>query len=152
MRSRANSRYQDPIISRHGRFGSLIDRLVADDEGGQLGNSTAEQGYVRSIRANLENILNSRVGTSAARPDYGLNDFNDGSALSSDMLRFVRDDIKRAITEFEPRLHHVTIEGGQPDSTIPQLQFRLICEVLTTDGQDKVAFTLAMEEGQIKVV
>ena len=147
----SHSNIQAEPISHQGRAGSLIDRLVAEDEGGLPQPSVREYGYVRSIQRNLENILNARAGTSAARPDYGLSDFNDGAVLSSDMLRFIREDIRHAIQEFEPRLGNVSIEGGQIGDGIPHLRFRLLCEVNTPDGHDKVAFTLALEDGQVKV-
>lgn len=88
-----------------GGSGSLFDRLDPDVRpmSRTLGRErTAER--IATIKHHLERLLNARQGGALSSPDYGLPDFNDAVAGTTDLLTRLATSVRTAIAQYEPRV------------------------------------------------
>ncbi len=86
-----------------------------------------------SIRAHLTRLLNSRCGSLAHLPDYGLPDVTEiyqGLPYSIDALI---DAIKNTIEKYEPRLHNVSIKPTHQNDKDCVLRLEIYATTNTND-------------------
>lgn len=137
----------DHIVGR-----SLFQRL---DSGETIGPETPQptvDDMARSVYQHLQELLNTRVGNAAAMNQYGLNDFNDMASVHTDFVKHIGFDIKRCITDYEPRLRDVRI-SHLPDTDRPLLlSFSVQAEMAVGDEYRKVSFDISLNgKGRLKV-
>lgn len=126
-------------------MGSLFDRLDVDAgpwRRERAGERTAER--IGAIKHHLERLLNARQGGASSSPDYGLPDFNDAVAGTTDLLARLAASIRMAITYYEPRVdvRHVRL---LPDPHAPmELHFRIDCTVSVEHKEQQVEIDLVM--------
>ena len=102
-----------------GRFGSgpPIDAVSRDEQ------------RVHSIVGNLQRLLNTRQGSVAHLPDYGLPDLSTIHRQAPDSFDLLRKAIRAAVMAYEPRLAHVRVEPQTVDPFKMRLQFVISGEV-----------------------
>jgi type VI secretion system protein len=118
--------------------GSLFDRLEPDllqRRSLQSHNELPER--IRSIKRNIELLLNTRQGCSQSSPDVGLPDFTDATAGSSELLIRTSSGIRDAIQSYEPRVVVRDVHFTPNPQAPLELNFRLDC-VLAVDSKDAV--------------
>lgn len=54
-----------------------------------------------SLKKNVSNLLNARIGESLSAPDLGLVDFNDASLSAHDLALQIRLTIRRCLEKYE---------------------------------------------------
>ncbi|WMD21236.1 type VI secretion system baseplate subunit TssE [Achromobacter seleniivolatilans] len=135
--------------------GSLFERLVPDALPRRTRSRqdlAAER--IHAIKRHLEHILNSRRGCSMSSPGLGLQDFNDASMGSADLLLLVSKNIRASITAYEPRVKVVAVHS-RPDSSQPlSLNFRLEClvPVLNTEEQVEIELVIHHQDRYTRVL
>ena len=96
------------------------------------------------IKRQLEILLNARKGASASTAGYGLTDFNDASVTTADMTLSIMDDIKDAITRYEPRVVVDTVTCDNDPDFPMELTFHIKGYLKAEDTQDKLDIDLVM--------
>lgn len=89
---------------------SFFERLSSDAETLSLLDGPEPEKVMQSIKRNVSNILNTRLGDSLSSPYLGLVDFNDASANTLDLSIQIKRSIKVCLEQFEPRLTGVSVE------------------------------------------
>ena len=85
---------------------------------------------IRSIKKNIELVLNSKQGCTLCAPDFGLRDFNDSTATTRSLSQTIIADIRFNIERYEPRVRISRIEYIPDPYDVLQLNFRITCVVL----------------------
>lgn len=130
---------------------SLLDRLAGKVEGPAGADLTQSLTQLRrSVRGDVENLLNTRWRCSQWPPDltelddslvnYGIPDFSGAAFGSADHRESLRQAIERAITTYEPRFARVRVvlvEGPRHDRT---LRFRIEGELRAYPHPEPVVF------------
>lgn len=125
--------------------GSLFERLETTSNTRRRTKrqaTVAEQTAV--IKRQLEILLNARKGASASTAGYGLTDFNDASVSTADMTLSIIDDIKDAITRYEPRVVVNTVTCDNDPDYPMELTFHIKGYLTAANTQDKLDIDLVM--------
>jgi type VI secretion system protein len=104
-----------------------------------------------AVRDHLQRMLNTRQGNSITVPDFGTPDFS-GFFRGYDSIQYFREEVKRTIQKFEPRLTNVQIavdpEGDEPF----RMRFNLHAVLQDEDQQGPVVFSTVVEcSGEVTV-
>jgi type VI secretion system protein len=96
----------------------LFDILVGQfGDGPALGAVASEDQRQASIVANLQRLFNTRQGSVAHLPEYGLPDLTTIYQEAPDSIDRLRNALREAIEHYEPRLRQVHVDGedtGEP--------------------------------------
>lgn len=144
MRPGGPNRQSKAVRANH----TLFERLRSDDLQIDLPGRDSLTARLESIRASLVRLLNSRGGLSAASAGYGLEDFNDATIGSSDMMRVVARDIERTITANEPRVQNVRVEFDRSQAGSLELFFRISATTVITRKSEQVVIDLVLSDGR----
>ena len=89
---------------------SLLERL--DNERLPTAYSTQFdwQALLQSVTRNIQDMLNVRVGSVQALPQFGMPDFNDVVNQFPDAAITIQNAIQRFIQDYEPRLESVIVQ------------------------------------------
>jgi len=130
--------------------GSLFDRLVLDDEDRELSVSHLQEpieGIVRSIKRNLDRVLNMHAGGAAANPELGIADMNHSTVNSREVSEHIVASIRSCILASEPRITQADISYiTDPDAPLT-LQFAITCHVKVSSIKEQIRIDLAMRDG-----
>lgn len=112
---------------------TLLERIARPEENVSTINLQPRK-VADSVLSHLDKIMNTREGSCAANPDYGLPDFNDLVHRFPDAIYELRRAIKRCIEKFEPRLTRVKVSYAPDDNNPIHLRFEITAN-LVIDGQ-----------------
>lgn len=126
---------------------SLYDKLYGNFTGGlPLHEVSAENQGILSVLDNLQRILNSRAGTLAHLPDYGLPDMTQILQGMPGTSHELKTTLAAVLLKYEPRIqdiHVVMLEQTQPG----ELRYAIEAEL---QGGELVRFgTEFMPEGKV---
>ena len=112
----------------------LFDVLRGRFRGGQaLHTVPAREQRLQSVVSNLSHLFNTRQGSLAHLPDYGLPDvtaaYRDNPRSVDDLRRTIRD----AVRKYEPRLRRIRLQHRDTDRDEMNLVFLMTAEL--EDGQ-----------------
>lgn len=130
---------------------TLLQRLM-DDDAPAPGRPFDASVAVQSIVEYLQILMNTREGSVAARPDFGLPDFNDMVASFPDAVPAIARAIKKQIDEFEPRLRNVVVRHV-PDPDRPlTLAYRIRAELSVSSNEAPITLeTIFGSDGAVRV-
>jgi len=101
-----------------------------------------------SIRDHLVILLNTRRGAIPHLPEYGLPDLSDIYKGYPDSLHDLGAEIKRTVTQFEPRLLQVKIELESNSLSYFEANYAIIGYLQDEDGgRQGVAFRTMISQG-----
>lgn len=100
---------------------------------------------VRSIKNNIELVLNSKQGCTLCAPDFGLKDFNDSTATTRSLSQTVIRDIRFNIDKYEPRVKISRIEYIHDPYDMLQLNFRITCIVLLKQKNELTELNIILD-------
>jgi len=128
--------------------GSLFDRLILDDEDVVI-HPTQEpiEGVIRSIKRNLDRVLNMHAGGAAANPALGLTDMNHSTVNSKEVSEHIVASIRNCILSSEPRILQADIACINDPDTPLTLQFAITCHVKAASLKEQIRIDLAMRDG-----
>lgn len=127
---------------------SLLERLRADDLAEPITGQDPLEARVSSIRRSLVTLLNSRAGFSEGTRSYGLEDLNDASVGSSDMLRIIARDIERAIAANEPRVENVRVWFDRSCNGGAELAFHVSASTRIDRASEQLTINLVLADGR----
>lgn len=130
---------------------TLLQRLISEDPpapGRPFDASIA----VESIIEYMQILMNTRQGSVAARPDFGLPDFNDMVSTFPAAVPAIARAIKHQIDVFEPRLRNVVVRHV-PDPDRPlTLTYRIRADLATSDSDTPITVeTVFGSDGSVRV-
>jgi len=108
---------------------SLLERLQVGSPVRSVTKGPDPADVLDSIKRNLSQILNARLGESQSAPDLGLIDFNDASLASVDLAIQIKRAIEACIYKFEPRVSYITIDVITDDNSATNLSFQLQAKI-----------------------
>ncbi|VEH67795.1 type VI secretion system lysozyme-like protein [Rodentibacter pneumotropicus] len=100
---------------------------------------------IRSIKKNIELILNSKEGCTLCAPDFGLKDFNDATATASSLSQAIISDIRSSLERYEPRIRVTRIEYTPDMYDVLQLNFRVTCIVLLKQKSELTELNIILD-------
>lgn len=104
---------------------------------------------LRSIRYNLQNILNTRSGSCYGSPELGLSDLNDETLASSDFRQEIGQGIHNCILRYEPRIAAAAVTAVAQDGCVPlELRFHIVAQVSFDDVADVLEFDILLDNRQ----
>lgn len=102
----------------------LIDVLLGRyADGVPVGEGPAAEHRVRSVVSHLGYLFNTRRGSRAHLPDYGLPDVGEVYRDMPNSVEPLRLAIKEAVERYEPRLKRVRVECRETDPHSMRLVF-----------------------------
>ncbi|MCQ9090923.1 type VI secretion system baseplate subunit TssE [Vibrio alginolyticus] len=124
---------------------SFLDRLDAGLEATTFQGHVSANQVVQSIKDNLVNILNTRVGSAQSAPSLGLIDFNDASLDTLDLALRIKQSIHVCIEQFEPRLSAVSIMSHTDEGNPLTLRFMIEAQLNSDALHESVRFQLMLD-------
>lgn len=133
---------------------SLLDRLLDDEPEVSLEPVRRQMATVRQIKAavarDLENLLNSKNFYTSLPPAYkelngslfvyGLPDFTSSNPRSPSVRFRLRQELMKAIAQFEPRLRNVTVRIEDPEENERNLRFKITALLILDPAAEPVTF------------
>ncbi|MBV7298321.1 type VI secretion system baseplate subunit TssE [Enterovibrio paralichthyis] len=108
---------------------SFFERLDAGAATRTVTQAPDVEDVLFSLKKNVSNLLNARIGESLSAPDLGLVDFNDASLSAHDLALQIRLTIRRCLEKYEPRIKQMEIQV-LPDIRSPlNLRFQIVAAV-----------------------
>lgn len=105
---------------------------------------------IRSIKKNIELVLNSKEGCTLCAPDFGLKDFNDATATTRSLSQTIITDIRFSLARYEPRVRITRIEYIQDTYDVLQLNFRITCVVLLKQKNELTELNIILDSSNKK--
>ena len=129
------------------RSPSLHDMLYGNFEGEiELHQVSEENQYIMSVLDNLQRVLNTRAGSVAHLPDYGLPDMTQILQGMPGTAHELKTTLATVLLKYEPRIqdiHVVMLEQTQPG------ELRYAIEAEMPDGELVRFGTEFMPEGKV---
>ena len=131
---------------------SLLDRLDHDRPAASYTTKFDWNAMLDSVIGNVQNMLNTRLGSVKGLEEYGMPDFNDVVNQFPDAISRIRFAIRDFLETYEPRLHQVYVHY-LPDPDQPLLmKFAVEATLRHQNQQSKVTFdTVLTGSGQATV-
>lgn len=130
----------------------LLARVRESDGTFSRAGEATESEVIEAVLRHLQQMLNTRQGSSTAVPEYGSPDYNDLLLQFPAAIPEIRKQLKAAIDRFEPRLSRAQVRHV-PDADRPlTLRFDIAGHLLVGDEEIKIGFeTLLDDTGHIRV-
>jgi type VI secretion system protein len=107
---------------------------------------------IDSILSHLEQILNTRWGSTQIAEDYGVPDFTDLSTGFPDGLRDLERTIRNTIQKYEPRLKSVRVKFIPHEETMLTVSFQIVAQLILDEGKNPVTFQTVMDsDGKVTI-
>lgn len=127
--------------------GSLFERI--GEAASFSVNQSRKMTLLRSIMLNLQNILNSRSGSSYGSPDIGLPDLNDELLASTNIRDATSQIVKKCVLRYEPRISDITINANAQDVNAPlELRYHILAQVHFHTQRDVLEFDILLDSHQ----
>ncbi len=128
----------------------LMRRVALGEAKGQL--VVEPSALLEDVLDHLRELFNVRMGSVPIRADYGMTDFNDIVHEFPDALAVLRNDIRRQITMFEPRLRDVSVRHVPMPNEPLKLVFSVVATLSLADRDTRVVMeTEVGENGVIRL-
>ena len=104
----------------------LLERVSYWERGGDRSSQTQAETLVRSICNYLIRLLNTRQGSAPNDPLFGVPDLaNVAGGLSSGATADIEEELRRVITQYEPRLLNPRVNAVAQGGEVLSLSFSL---------------------------
>ncbi|WP_297323354.1 type VI secretion system baseplate subunit TssE [uncultured Bartonella sp.] len=132
----------------HAASGSLIDRLMMDDEDIEVPNSSFTiDGVLNSIKRNLSRTLNIHAGSAVSNVEIGMPDFNHSTVSSLDVSVHLIEAIRRCIEVAEPRLKNIEVKSNSDVHSAMDLDFLITADLSVSTEEEQIRIDIAMRDG-----
>lgn len=133
------------LVDENSVFGvGFLERLTVNAKPISLSQGPDSIDVLNSIKLNVANVLNSRLGEAQSAPNLGLIDFNDASLGVMDLSLKVKLAVHKCLTAYEPRLCNLQIKTvTDPDNPLG-LCFHINADINSAALHDKVEINLIL--------
>ncbi len=129
---------------------SLFTRLERDADKTSSGHSVYRADDLEAaVMAHLQQMLNTRRGSSLSAPDFGIMELSELMHHFPDALGIMQRSIKNAILKYEPRLKNVQVRAVEPDEdqNLMLVYFEITAQLVYPDGgRHPVRFSTSIDE------
>lgn len=133
---------------------SLLDRLIDDEPGTSHEPVQYRLTTLRQVKSavgrDLENLLNTKNYVSSHYSEYeelsrsvfayGMPDFTSANPKSPSVRHQLRQELEKAIAQFEPRLRNVTVKVEDQGSNERNLRFKINALLYLAPAVEPVVF------------
>ncbi|CAH0537453.1 type VI secretion system baseplate subunit TssE [Vibrio marisflavi] len=127
---------------------SLFESLEADSASRSIIKGPEPQRVVESIKRNISQLLNTRIGESLSAPDLGLIDFNDATLGCHDLALQIKLAIQQCLERYEPRLNNIDIQYTPDDESPLNLRFQITASVNAKAIHNSVKIDLLLDNSR----
>ena len=137
------------IAPEESAFGvGFFERLEANAKPMSLTRGPDAWDVLESIKRNVSNILNTRIGGAQSAPHLGLVDFNDATLETLDLSVRIKLAIQQCLERYEPRLTRVLVRADQDSFNPLTLRFHITATVNSEALHEKVQFSLLLDQSR----
>ncbi|VXC73428.1 Lysozyme [Enterobacterales bacterium 8AC] len=129
-----------------GSSASLFERIQGKGPGPSSHSRVQE--LLNSIKQHLNEVLNSRPGSSQSAIGLGVIDLNDATATTSDFRKSIELAIKDCIERYEPRITAVTVQSLVNHGDPLLLNFHISAHVNFDNIGDVVEFNIQLDNNR----
>ncbi|CAM2806468.1 MULTISPECIES: type VI secretion system baseplate subunit TssE [Vibrio] len=126
----------------------FLERLEANTKPVSFIQGPDVNDVVESIKRNVANILNSRVGGSESAPLLGLIDFNDATLESMDLSVRIKLAIQHCLERYEPRLKNILVIADKDMYSSMTLSFSITASINSAALHEKIRFSLLLDSNR----
>lgn len=134
---------------------SLLTRLAhAANPHSSERQTWRDHDHEQAILAHLQNMLNTRQGSSLTCPDYGLAEISEVLHDFPEAIGIMQRAIKNSILTYEPRLKNVQVRHIKNEGTHSMiLEYEITAQIHHPDGRKQgVRFGTSMDNnGKVKL-
>lgn len=137
------------IAPEESAFGvGFFERLEAGTKPISLTQGPNAWDVLQSIKRNVSNILNTRMGEAQSAPTLGLVDFNDATLETLDLSLRIKLAIQSCLDVYEPRLRNIVIRSESDAFSPLMLRFYIVAEINSDALHEKVQFNLLLDQNR----
>ncbi|WP_019280797.1 type VI secretion system baseplate subunit TssE [Vibrio anguillarum] len=137
------------IAPEESAFGvGFFERLEAGTKPMSLTQGPNAWDVLQSIKRNVSNILNTRMGEAQSAPTLGLVDFNDATLETLDLSLRIKLAIQSCLDVYEPRLRNIVIRSESGVFSPLMLRFHIVAEINSDALHEKVQFNLLLDQNR----
>ncbi|EAB8210293.1 type VI secretion system baseplate subunit TssE [Salmonella enterica] len=130
-----------------GLTGSLFERITEAANPSSYQNP--KEALVRSIRRNLQQILNTRSGSCYGSPELGITDLDNIASVSMNLRDTTARAIRNCILRYEPRISDAIVTAVEQDENAPlELRFRIVASVSFSEIKNVLEFDIVLDSHQ----
>lgn len=122
----------------------FLERLDVNTKPMSLSQGPDSIDVLNSIKSNVANILNTRLGEAQSAPNLGLIDFNDASLGTMDLSLRVKLAVQNCLSSYEPRLCNIHIQTVTDPSNPLSLCFYINADINSSVLHEKVKISLIL--------
>ncbi|MDW6094499.1 type VI secretion system baseplate subunit TssE [Vibrio rhizosphaerae] len=126
----------------------FFERLEAGERPRSMTQGPDANDVLNSIKRNVSNVLNTRLGEAQSAPELGLVDFNDATLETLDLAVRIRMAIKDCLRKYEPRLKEIVVTSERDDLNPLSLRFRITAEVNSSAVHETVKLNLLLDQNR----
>ncbi len=132
---------------------SFFERLDTDAKPRSVTLGPDPEDVLASIKRNITQLLNTRIGESLSAPELGLVDFNDTALGTHDVALQISQAVKDCIKRFEPRVAETQIRVLNDDSSLFNRKFHIVALINVGAMHQQVEIDLLLDNSkQYKVL
>ncbi|AFH93780.1 TPA: type VI secretion system baseplate subunit TssE [Providencia stuartii] len=125
---------------------SLFERIQGKSSGSS--HHARMDALVRSIKNNLNQILNSRPDACQSSASLGVPDLNDATQAATDFRRSLEHSITTCIQDFEPRISNVRVTFIENDADALLLQFSITAFIDLDSQRQLIEFNMQLDNNR----
>ncbi|TVO35868.1 type VI secretion system baseplate subunit TssE [Vibrio algivorus] len=127
---------------------SFLERLEANSKPLSMAEAPSLDDILISIRRNISDVLNTRMGAALSCPSLGLIDFNDATLKATDLSTTIRVAIKQCLNAYEPRLKNIEVLTSFDSFEAFALRFQIVAELNNDAIHRKVKLNLIIDQNK----
>ncbi|MBL4296869.1 type VI secretion system baseplate subunit TssE [Vibrio fluvialis] len=137
------------IAPEESAFGvGFFERLEANAKPMSLTQGPDAWDVLESVKRNVSNILNTRIGGAQSAPHLGLVDFNDATLETMDLSLRIKLAIQHCLECYEPRLKQVLVRADSDHFNPLTLRFHIVASINCDALHKKVQFSLLLDQNR----
>ncbi|WP_406734512.1 type VI secretion system baseplate subunit TssE [Vibrio scophthalmi] len=137
------------IAPEESAFGvGFLERLETGTKPMSLTQGPDAMHVLQSIKRNVSNILNTRLGEAQSAPMLGLVDFNDATLETLDLSLRIKLAIQNCLVSYEPRLRNIEIRSESDPYSPLMLRFNIVAEINSEALHDRVQLSLLLDQNR----
>ena len=127
---------------------SFFERLEAGSSLRSVTQGPDPSDVLESIKRNVSNLLNTRLGEAQSAPGLGLIDFNDATLGSNDLAVQIKFAIRHCLEKYEPRLNCMEIRVVSDLNSPLNLRFQIEAKISSKALHENVQIQLLLDNSR----